>query len=145
MIRCFTFRVTQILVYYSLWLYTVGTGGGVPRLYVVSSQKVTSQKSVSRTVVVKSVDIGRCQTNTSPPVPPLPIWYKPRGGEGGGLPLQKSGSPQKKVSVSDFVVLLVMCRCRMCSPVSVQVMVQSASVEPRLCLGRARGCAWGRA
>ena len=40
-------------------------GGGVPRLYVVSSQRVASQKSVSRTVVVvtKSVDIGRCQTS----------------------------------------------------------------------------------
>ena len=144
MIRCFTFRVTQILVYYSLWLYTMGTGGGVPRLYVVSSQKAASQKSVSRTVVVKSVDIGRCQTSTSPPVPPLPIWYRPRGGRGGGgrggcPPLQKSGSLQLKVPVSVLVLLRVLCRCRMCSPVSVQVMVQSASVEPRLCLGRARG------
>ena len=106
----------------------------------MSSQKVESQKSVSRTVVVKSVDIGQCQA--SPPPVHLCLYdIDPGRGGGGGLPLQKSGSPQKKVSVSVFVVLLVLCRCRMCSPVSVQVMVQSASVEPRLCLGRARGCA----
>ena len=114
MLRCFTFRVTQILVYYSLWLYTVGTGGGggrggVPRLYVVSSQKVASQKSVSRTVVVKSVDIGRCQTNTSPPVPPLPIWYRPRGGgEGGG------GGGVRRSKSREVFSRKCPCRCSSC-------------------------------
>ena len=122
MIRCFTFRVTQILVYYSLWLYTVGTGGegeggGVPRLYVVSSQKVASQKSVSRTVVVKSVDIGRCQTNTSPPVPPLPIWYRPRGGGGGGG--RGGGSAAPKVEKSSVESARVGARLAACV-VSVQ-------------------------
>ena len=64
-----------------------GGGGveGVPRLYVMSSQRVASQKSVSRTVVVitKSVDIGRCQTSPLS-VPPLSIWYRPKGGGGKG-------------------------------------------------------------
>ena len=51
---------------YSSRLYTMGTGGGgVPRLYVVVI-KSRGQKSVSRTVVAKSVGIGRCQTTTSP-------------------------------------------------------------------------------
>ena len=49
----------------------------------MSSRRVVSQKSASRTVVVKSIDIGRCQTSP-PPVPPLPMWYRPRGEGRGG-------------------------------------------------------------
>ena len=51
---------------YSSRLYTmVGTGGGLtPVCKVVTKSR--GQKSVSRTVVAKSVGIGRCQTTTSP-------------------------------------------------------------------------------
>ena len=71
-------------------------GGGVPRLFVMSSQRVMSQKSVSRTVVIvtKSVDIGRCQTSP-PSVPPLLIWYRP-GGRGGGGKGGGSAAPKVK-------------------------------------------------
>ena len=67
----------------------------------MSSQKVASQKSVSRTVVVKSVDIGRCQTTTS--TTSAYMVYRPRGGEG--------GSAAPKVGKSSEVGVRVGVRC----------------------------------
>ena len=77
-----------------------GGGGGVPRLYVKSSKKVSrDQKSVSRTVV--AVSRYRSMLNVKPlPVQPLPMWYRPRGG---------SAAPKVKVFSRKCP-----CRCLLC-------------------------------
>ena len=141
------YTVCTLLLYnYSPRLYTIGTGegrgGGVSRLYIVI--KVTRQKSVSRTIVRSDVVLVDVSQASPPPVPTLPIWYKSKGGEEVRRSYSHVTGLQKSV-MSVLVLLLVMCLCRMWCPNSAQVIVQSVSNEPRLCLGRARGCAKGPA
>ena len=74
--------------------YRCGGGSLTP---VYSRQKVTSQKSVSRTIVRSDVVSVNVSQASPPMVPPLPIWYRPL--EGRGPLLQKSSCQSSKCSL----------------------------------------------
>ena len=79
-------------------------------------------------------------------------WEGERGegeGEGEGAEGSSAAASQsvglQNVVMSVLILFLVMFWCRMWCPSSAWVIVQSVSVEQRLCLSRARRCARGRA